>query len=235
MNVSLLYSGGRDSSLAAWMLARLGYRVKLVTVTFGYADTAQYAKESARAIGFEHEIKRLDLKLLHSACELIASDGFPRHGLELLHLAALEAVAGEADAVADGTRRDDRSPVPALSAVQSLEQRYGVAYLAPLRGFGKKSIEHLTSSLFSIEYAPSEVSRSADYEKEVRAYLKDKGYDVNKIFPRHVQSRVIGLKVVQNGQDFPGTKAQTGKGDEAEPPRACVGGGEDSRQSAHPS
>ncbi len=194
MKVNLLYSGGKDSSLAAWMLRRLGYEVKLITVSFGYADFAHYARESALALGFEHEIKKLSQEVLSQACELIAGDGFPRRGLHQLHLAALEALARESEAIADGTRRDDRVPMPTLSEVQSIEQRYGVTYLAPLRGFGKRSIKNLTSRIFNIEYAPSEASKSADYEKEVRAYLKDKGYDVNKIFPSHVQSRVIGYK-----------------------------------------
>ncbi|WP_456474825.1 DUF7411 family protein [Candidatus Pyrohabitans sp.] len=198
MKVSLLYSGGKDSSLAAWMLKRLGYEVKLVTVGFGYADFARYARQSALALGFEHEVKKLGQEVLREACERIAMDGFPRHGLSLLHLAALEALAMESKIIADGTRRDDRVPMPRQAEVQSIEQRYGVAYIAPLRGFGSGSIKHLTSCLFNIEYAPSEASRSADYEKEVRAYLKDKGYDVNKIFPRHMQSRVTGYKGDEN-------------------------------------
>jgi hypothetical protein len=194
MRVRLLYSGGKDSSLAAWMLRRLGYRVELVTVSFGYADFTSCAEESARAIGFELKIKRLSTGLLRRACERIARDGFPGQGLGMLHLAALEALAEDGHAVADGTRRDDRVPLPSLDEIRSLEQRYGVAYIAPLRGFGKRSIKDLTSRIFRVEYAPSEASRSADYEKEVRAYLRDKGYDVNKIFPPHVQSRVTGLR-----------------------------------------
>ena len=194
MRVNLLYSGGKDSSLAAWMLRKLGYEVRLVTVSFGYADFTGYAKESARTLGFEHEVLRLDRDLLAEACELIAKDGFPRRGLQKLHLASLEGLAERGCAVADGTRRDDRVPMPALSEIQSIEQRYRVAYIAPLRGFGKESIKDLTSRIFIIEYAPSERSKSADYEKEVRAYLRDEGYDVNKIFPPHVQSRVIGYK-----------------------------------------
>ncbi|NOZ58827.1 MAG: hypothetical protein GXO66_04545 [Euryarchaeota archaeon] len=194
MRVSLLYSGGKDSSLAAWMLHRLGYRVELVTASFGYADFTGYARESARAIGFEHRVMNLGTELLRRACERIARDGFPRRGLEMLHLAALEALAEKGGAIADGTRRDDRVPLPSLDEIRSIEERYGVAYIAPLRGFGKRSIEDLTSRIFRVEHAPSEASRSADYEMEVRAYLRDKGYDVNKIFPPHVQSRVTGLR-----------------------------------------
>ncbi len=191
--VALLYSGGKDSSLAAHMLSKY-YDVKLLTAAFGIVGSWKYAKESANIIGFEHEVKKFERSALEEALEMIIKDGFPKNGINFIHRQVLNAAARKYKRIADGTRRDDRVPLLRRSEIRSLEDMYGVEYLAPLRGLGYKTINRLATKIFKIEEGESGEIQHADYETEIRAVLKEKGYEVKKLFSAHKQSRVIGLR-----------------------------------------
>ena len=52
MKACVLYSGGKDSSLMAVILSRLGYDVDLVTVNFGVFDSYIPASMSAKSLNF---------------------------------------------------------------------------------------------------------------------------------------------------------------------------------------
>ena len=197
MIVYHLYSGGKDSSLAAWILTRLGYEVELVTVTFGLLDNWKYAKETAERLGFEHRTLHLPLEILEKAAEMAINDGHPNGAIQFIHERALEAIASmpEAERVSDGTRRDDRVPFLDLPKARSLEDRFNVAYIRPLLGLGYKTIRELTERLFVVEIRESEELEKADYEVELRHLLRERGIDPLEIFPRsHYQSRVLGWK-----------------------------------------
>ncbi len=198
MKVSVLFSSGKDSSLSALILKRLGYEVELVTVNFGLLDTYKFAEETAKILGFDFRVKRIDKKILEKALEILVERGYPKDAINYLHKTSVEEVAKEkrTEAVADGTRRDDRVPMLSLGEVRSIEDRYNVEYIAPLWGLGYKTIKNLVNRFFVLEVGESESVKKADYEAELRELLRKEGYNVYEYFPKkHLQSRVVGVKV----------------------------------------
>ncbi|WP_115863493.1 DUF7411 family protein [Halorussus litoreus] len=196
MELGLLYSGGKDSTLAALLLEDF-YDVTLVTATFGVTDDHDHARETASRLGFDFETVELDESVAEEAVERMVEDGYPRDGIQQVHLAALEAVAEmDFDAVADGTRRDDRVPSVSRAQAQSLEDRHGVEYIVPLAGFGRGAVDSLVEETLDVTTGPSEQIPKADYEAELRALLaSEHGEDaVAEVFPDHTQTSVNGLR-----------------------------------------
>ena len=195
MRCGLLYSGGKDSTLAALLLDPF-YDVTLVSGSFGVCDTDP-ARESASAVGFDHATVDLDPDVAHDAIEQMHEDGYPRNGIQQVHEHAVERVAArEWDAVADGTRRDDRVPAIDRPTAQSVEDRFGVDYLAPLAGIGRGAIDDMAADALVVETGPSEEILKADYEVELRALLVEAYGEgaVDEVFPDHTQSRVTGRR-----------------------------------------
>lgn len=193
MEIGVLYSGGRDSTLAALLLSPLA-EVTLLCCTFGVTDDHEHAREAATTLGFPSRRVELDRAVADKAVEQIVADGFPRNGIQQVHEHALEVAAGLGyDAVADGTRRDDRVPRVDRALAQSLEDRHGVAHLAPLAGLGRGAVDTLASEHLIVETGPSESVPKGDYEAELRALLAaEHGGEVADTFPEHTQSRVVG-------------------------------------------
>lgn len=192
----VLFSGGKDSALAALLLEGF-YDVTLVTCHAGVTDAADHAAAAAAAIGFPHERLAMADSVAVEAVDRMHEDGFPRHGIQRVHEHALELVAGaDFDAVADGTRRDDRVPTVSRAAAQSLEDRHGVDYCQPLAGFGRRAVDRLVASVLRVETGPSETLVQGDYEAELRALLTDRHGDsaVDAVFPDHAQTRVVGRR-----------------------------------------
>ncbi len=192
MRCGLCYSGGKDSTLAALLLDSF-YDVTLVTAHFGITDDWQYAREAADRAGFDHRRIELDRSVAESAVDRIQADGYPRNGIQEVHEHALERVADlDFDAVADGTRRDDRVPTVSRAAAQSLEDRYDVDYISPLAGFGRGAVDRLVDATLTVDVGPSEEVPRADYEAELRALLADRAGEsaVAEAFPDHDQTRV---------------------------------------------
>ncbi|EMA19441.1 MULTISPECIES: DUF7411 family protein [Haloarcula] len=205
MECALLYSGGKDSTLAALLLDPF-YDVTLVSGSFGVCGTDP-ARESASAVGFDHATVDLDPDVAHDAVEQMRDDGYPRNGIQRVHEHAVETVArgdwvAGADgidsltAVADGTRRDDRVPTIERPLAQSVEDRFGVDYLAPLAGIGRGAIDAMAANRLVVESGPSAEIPKADYEVELRALLRERYGEgaVTDVFPEHTQSRVRGLR-----------------------------------------
>ncbi len=196
MNLGLLYSGGKDSTLAALLLDRF-YDVTLVTVTFGVTDDWRHARETADTTAFGFERIDLDRRVAEEAVERMREDGYPRNGIQAVHEHALETVAGmDFDAIADGTRRDDRVPSVSRAQAQSLEDRHGVDYIAPLSGFGRGAVDRLVDATLDVTSGPSEEITRADYEAELRALLAADGGSeaVAAVFPAHEQTHVRGVR-----------------------------------------
>jgi predicted subunit of tRNA(5-methylaminomethyl-2-thiouridylate) methyltransferase len=193
MECGLLFSAGKDSSLSALLLEEF-YDVTLLTATFGITDDWEHARTAARELGFRFERLELDEEIATEAVERIYEDGYPRAGIQHVHEAALEAAAAEYDIVADGTRRDDRVPTVSRAVAQSLEDRHGVDYVAPLSGFGRGAIDRLVGRHLIVESGPTEEIPKGDYEGELRARIERRwGADaVAEIFPDHEQTRVVG-------------------------------------------
>ena len=193
MKAAVLYSGGKDSSFMAVMLKRLGVDVELCTANFGVYDSYIPASKSAKSLGFDHRVLSLNRDILDRTCEMIMEDGFPNDGIKYIHENVVEQVAEKYDIIADGTRRDDRTPKLNVNQIRSLEDRKDVQYIN-LDSFGHKSVKFITSNLFEISHEKSNKDNSSDYEVEIRALIDEKGGNSLDIFPEHYQTRVIGYK-----------------------------------------
>ncbi len=196
MDLGLLYSGGKDSTLAALLLDEF-YDVTLTTAHFGISDDWKHARETARATGFEFERLELDPDVAREAVDRIREDGFPRNGIQHVHQHALETLAaGRFDVIADGTRRDDRVPTVSRAQAQSLEDRHGVDYIAPLSGFGRTAVDRLVEARLDVTVGPSEEIDRADYEAELRELIaeEDGPAAVGDVFPDHEQTYVTDVR-----------------------------------------
>ena len=193
MKAGVLYSGGKDSSFVAVMLKRLGLDVELCTANFGVYDSYIPASKSAEALGFKHNVLKMDTDILDETCEMIMNDGFPNDGIKFIHAQTVERIADDYDIIADGTRRDDRTPKLNINQIRSLEDRKNVQYIN-LDSFGHKSVKLITSSLFEISHEKSNKDNSSDFEVEIRTLIDEKGGNSPDIFPEHYQTRVIGYK-----------------------------------------
>ncbi len=195
MELGLLYSGGKDSTLAALLLDDF-YDITLVTAHFGITDDWQYARDTAEATGFDFEAIELETDTAVTAVERMVEDGYPRNGIQHVHLHALEAVATMGfDAIADGTRRDDRVPTVSRAQAQSLEDRHDIDYIVPLSGFGRGAVDRLVAATLDVESGPSDEIRKADYEAELRTLLADEhgAETIADVFPAHEQTYVTGF------------------------------------------
>ncbi len=195
MKTCVLYSGGKDSSLMAVILQKLGYKIELVTLNFGVFDSFKPAAQSAASLGFKHHILKADTKIVEKATRIIIDDGFPNNGINYIHKEALDIVACYYDVVADGTRRDDRIPKLEGREINSLESRKNVEYLT-LRGFGHKTINNLSENLFDVKKEQTSMKNNSDYEIEIRYLINEMEgkKSADNIFPSHIQSRVVGWK-----------------------------------------
>jgi hypothetical protein len=193
MKAAVLYSGGKDSSLVAVMLQRLGLDVELVTANFGVYDSYVPAGKSAKALGFDHSVLKMDKTILEKTCERIMEDGFPNDGIKYIHAQTVERIAEDYDIIADGTRRDDRTPKLSVNQIRSLEDRKNVSYIN-LDSFGHKSVRQITQNLFEISHEKSNKDNSSDFEVEIRTLIDEMGGNSLDIFPEHYQTRVIGYK-----------------------------------------
>ncbi|MFB6146456.1 MAG: alpha hydrolase [Halobacteriaceae archaeon] len=196
MRLALLYSGGKDSTVAALLLSEF-YDVTLVAAHFGATEAWTHARDAAAELGLPFERIELDESVALDAVDQMAEDGYPRRGIQQVHEHALETVAdlGYA-AVADGTRRDDRVPTVSRAQAQSLEDRHDVDYIAPLWGFGRGAVDRLVAATLVVKSGPSEDLAKGDYEAELRAILAEERGDeaVDRVFPDHEQTRVTGLR-----------------------------------------
>ena len=193
MKAAVLYSGGKDSSFVAVMLKRLGLDVELYTANFGVYDSYIPAGKSAESLGFKHNVLKMDYDILDKTCEMIMEDGFPNDGIKYIHEQTVEKLAETHDIIADGTRRDDRTPKLNINQIKSLEDRKQVQYIN-LDSFGHKSVKLITENLFEISKEKSNKDNSSDFEVEIRTLIDEKGGNSLEIFPEHYQTRVIGYK-----------------------------------------
>ncbi len=193
MKAAVLYSGGKDSSFMAVMLERMGLDVELCTANFGVYDSYIPARKSAEALGFTHNVLNMDVELLEKTCDMIMKDGFPNDGIKYIHEKTIEKIAENHDIIADGTRRDDRTPKLNINQIRSLEDRKNVQYIN-LDSFGHKSVKLITSNMFQISHEKSNKDNSSHYEVAIRTLIDDKGGNSLDIFPEHYQTRVIGYK-----------------------------------------
>jgi predicted subunit of tRNA(5-methylaminomethyl-2-thiouridylate) methyltransferase len=197
-DAGVLYSGGKDSSLAAIMLGTY-YEVELNTFTFDPARPLPDVEAAARSLGFPWKRRVFGGHLLNEAVAMVRHDGFPNGAINLVHRTAVESLCAEYRVVADGTRFNDRVPVLTRAEVQSLEGRTGCSYIRPLLGFTKNEVDRLVERFLLVRHGETGTIRNGDYEAEIREGCRARGIDPAPLFPAgHDQSLVIGRRPAAN-------------------------------------
>ena len=193
MKVGVLFSGGKDSALAAILLSHFA-QIELVTVSFGIVPND--AASVACVLGFPHVMIGLEAALATATVDMMVEDGYPNRGITHLHKTALERAAERYPVVADGTRRDDKAPLLNTREVRSLEDRSAIDYVRPLLGYGRRAIDALADAHLQVTYGECV---AFDYEVELRGVMaRSYGSEAVKVVfpPNHIQSRVTGRKSV---------------------------------------
>ena len=192
MKAGVLFSGGKDSSLAALMLSR-DYEVELNTFVFNPDRSLPAVVKAAEALGLPHRRHVFAPEVLESAVESVIACGFPNDAINMVHRAAVGVLCMEYRVVADGTRLDDRVPMLTRDEVQRLRDRCGCSYVRPLLGYGKPEITRLSERLLKVQYGETGTLENGDYEAEIREAVRARGMNPSVFFPsHHAQSLVIG-------------------------------------------
>jgi hypothetical protein len=194
MKAGVLYSGGKDSSLAAMMLGTY-YEVELNTFVFDPLRQIPTIEAAAEALGYPLKKRVLRQGMLDEMAELVIARGYPNDAINAVHMAALESLATEYSVVGDGTRFDDRVPMVPREAVQSLMSRTGCSYVRPLLGYVRREIDRLADQLLVVHYGETGTIQNGDYESENRDAIRARGLESAPLFPaHHEQSLVVGRK-----------------------------------------
>jgi tRNA methyltransferase len=197
MRTSILFSGGKDSSLSALLMEPF-FEIELVTCTFGLLSNGKLAAKTAKVLQFPHRILFLEKEILEKAYEKLIKDGFPKNAINYIHEKAIETLASDpgVKCIADGTRRDDKVPVLSISQIRSIEDRLEIQYVCPLRGYSRKTVSFLAERYLRIEEGPSESISKADYENELRELIRQRHSEdkIGELFPAHIQSHVLSRK-----------------------------------------
>ncbi len=194
MRAAILFSGGKDSSLAAILLSTW-YEVELHTFRFRQDPDSESVRRAAESLGFPYHIHYFSDELLYEAIDLIIKDGFANNAIQKVHREALMNLCELYEVVADGTRFGDRVPLLSDDEVRSIGDRYGCSYVRPLIGFPKKEVERLVYRHLIITNGETGEIANGDYETGIRRALKNQGLSPEDFFPpAHQQSLVIGRK-----------------------------------------
>jgi hypothetical protein len=202
MKAILLYSGGKDSSLVAHLLKQLGYEITCVTANFGAdPECVKVAGNVAKTFGYKHEVLEMPKEILEKGVDMCLEAGYGRPGINYIHHEVLEKTCEKYSkdylVIADGCRRDDKTPKITYPETQSLEARHKIQYFCPLNGFPHATIKYLTDNLFEIEVIKAGAVPTSEYETEIRAILSARGEDPTKIFPNHHTHTIV--KGYKNG------------------------------------
>lgn len=194
MKAGVLFSGGKDSSLAAIMLGTY-YEVELNFFAFDPSRQVPSVDAAAQVLGFPL-IKRVFRKgFLEDMVDLVKTCGYPNDAINTVHQVAVETLSSEYAVVGDGTRFNDRVPMLTRAEVQSLGNRTGCSYVRPLLGYVKPEVDRLVNRFLVVKYGETGTIRNGDYEAEIREACAARGIDVSSLFPaHHDQSLVIGRK-----------------------------------------
>jgi hypothetical protein len=194
MKAGVLYSGGKDSSLAAIMLGTY-YEVELNTFVFDPSRQVPSVEAAARALGYPLKKRVFEKGLLNEMADLVVACGYPNDAINTIHRIAVETLSHEYKVVGDGTRFNDRVPMLTRAEVQSLGHRTGCAYVRPLLGYVRPAVDYLTDRLLEVKYGETGTISNGDYEAEIRDAFRSRGIDPAPLFPaHHDQSLVVGRK-----------------------------------------
>ncbi|HUU76634.1 MAG TPA: alpha hydrolase [Methanoregulaceae archaeon] len=192
MKAGILFSGGKDSALAAVLLSR-DYEIELHSFVFDPVRPIPHLEDAARSFGYPLERNVFGRDLLETAVNAIITTGFPNQAIQMVHRNALEILASRYKVVADGTRFDDRVPRLERDEVLSLQDRFDCSYIRPLMGYGRREVDRLAAMHLQVQYGETGNIECGDYEREIREEMTRLGHNAGQFFPdRHQQSLVIG-------------------------------------------
>jgi predicted subunit of tRNA(5-methylaminomethyl-2-thiouridylate) methyltransferase len=195
MKIGVLYSGGKDSSLASVMLGTY-YEVELNTFVFDPLRQIPSLEAAAEALGFPLKKRVFQEGMLNDMVDMVIAKGYPNDAINAVHQAAVESLAKEYNVVGDGTRFDDRVPMLSREAVQSLGSRTGCSYVRPLLGYVRKEVDRLAHDLLEVTYGETGTIRNGDYEAEIRDAIRARGLDPSPLFPAHHEQSLVGGRKV---------------------------------------
>jgi hypothetical protein len=194
MKIGVLYSGGKDSSLAAILLGTY-YEVELNTFVFDPLRLIPSLEAAAESLGYPLKKRVFADGMMNEMADMVVAKGYPNDAINAIHLAAIESLAGEYGVVGDGTRFDDRVPMLSREVVQSLMSRTGCSYVRPLLGIPRREVDRLADQLLVVKYGETGTIPNGDYEAEIRDAIRARGSDPASLFPtHHEQSLVVGRK-----------------------------------------
>ncbi len=224
MKAIVLFSGGKDSSLAALLLEPFFDEIELVTFSFGQDESWIKAADAALELGHPHRTVVFTKEVREQAIKILLDAGYPNDALDYVHGIAVETVAKECEFVADGTRRDDRAPKMDWSAIRSLEDRLHIQYIRPLAGLGQKAIKAMARRYLDFEEISSEKHPASDFEVGLRYALQER-YGQSRlysIFPsNHTHSIVTRRK--RFVQEIKGQEDQACQGIQSESQSSGMG------------
>jgi predicted subunit of tRNA(5-methylaminomethyl-2-thiouridylate) methyltransferase len=196
MKAGVLYSGGKDSSLAAIMLGTY-YEVELNVFVFDPSRQVPSVDAAAQALELPL-IKRVFRKgLLNDMVDLVNACGYPNDAINRVHQIAVETLSTEYHVVGDGTRFNDRVPMLSRAEVLSLGNRTGCSYIRPLLGYVKPEVDRLVDRFLVVKYGETGTISNGDYETEIREAIFARGINPAPLFPaHHDQSLVVGKKAI---------------------------------------
>ncbi len=197
MKAGVLFSGGKDSSLAAVLLSR-DYSVELNTFVFSPAHRLPAVERAAVALGFPWHVRTFGDGLLEKAVDMIRVAGYPNDAIQMVHRQALGELSLHYRVIADGTRFDDRVPMLSRNEVLSMQDSRGCSYVRPLLGYPRKEVDRLAERHLRLICGETGDLENGDYETEIRAEMQAQGEDAGKYFPPfHEQSLVTGTTTIQ--------------------------------------
>ncbi|MDD3976892.1 alpha hydrolase [Methanomicrobium antiquum] len=197
MKAGVLFSGGKDSSLAAFMLSR-DYEVELNTFVFDKNTQITGVEKASEVLGLPLKKRVFEEGLLSIVMDMMVESGYPNEAINFVHRCAINALCQEYDVIGDGTRLNDRVPMLNYAEVQSLEGKYNCALVRPLLGFGRREVNRLVEKHFIVLYGETGEITNGDYENEIRAAFNAKETDPYKIFPGHHEQSLVIKKACKN-------------------------------------
>jgi predicted subunit of tRNA(5-methylaminomethyl-2-thiouridylate) methyltransferase len=181
MKAGVLYSGGKDSSLASIMLGTY-HEVELNTFVFDPLRQIPSLSAAAEALGYPLKKRVFEKGMLDKMADLVIAKGYPNDAINAVHQAAVESLAAEYDLLSRET-------------VQSLMSRTGCSYVRPLFGYPRREVDRLADQLLVVTYGETGKIPNGDYESEIRDAIRARGLDPASLFPaHHEQSLVVGRK-----------------------------------------
>jgi hypothetical protein len=190
MKAGVLFSGGKDSALAAVLLSR-DYEVELNTFVFSPGQEPVSARKAAGILGFPWKKRIFEEGFLERIADMVVACGYPNEAILEVHRRALAMLCQGYPVVADGTRMDDRVPVLSRDEVWSLQDRTGCSYIRPLQGYGWREVNRLAARNFVTVSGETGTVENGDYERWIREALRDRGLDVLSFFPRDHRQTVV--------------------------------------------